>query len=59
MIIDRFNKSHLKLQTKEWLITVILDQYREIDSILEALNYIETDIEKIKNGQAHLVHDNP
>lgn len=57
--IPHFNRTSLKTKPKEHLIDIIHDLYREMDSVLEALGCIEEDIEKIKEGNAYLVHDNP
>ena len=62
MTEDNFKKLNittLRSKSKEDLVCIIWDQYRTIDSIIEALGYIEEDIEKIKRGDANFVHDNP
>jgi hypothetical protein len=56
---ERLNITTLRSKNKEELIEMILNHYREFDSILDALEYVQSDIELIKVGDAWHVHDNP
>ena len=55
----RLNATALRGKPKVELVKMVEDLYQQIDNILEAIGYIETDIELIKNGDSHNVHDWP
>lgn len=58
-VFKKYNVTTLRSKSKEDLICHIEDLYRERASFLEAISYIEKDIELIKCGESHRVHDNP
>lgn len=58
-IKDRLNQTTLRTKSKDQLIVLIQDLYREIDSIVEAIGYIQSDLSLIQEGDAYRVHDNP
>lgn len=58
-IKDRLNQTILRTKSKDQLIVLIQDLYREIDSIVEAIGYIHSDLSLIQEGDAYRVHDNP
>lgn len=58
-IKDRLNQTTLRTKSKDQLIVLIQDLYREIDSIVEAIGYIHSDLSLIQEGDAYRVHDNP
>lgn len=49
----------MRTKSKDQLIVLIQDLYREIDSIVEAIGYIQSDLSLIQEGDAYRVHDNP
>lgn len=58
-LLKRLNVTTLRSKSKEDLVNTVLDLYREIDQIIDAMGCIQSDIELLCKGEAYRVHDNP